>query len=96
MKIVQQWVQEDSDYIREKVIEYNQKYLADEEKTPSEKVSFIVRNEKEEIVGGVTAITFWHHVHVEFLWVSEEYRHKGYGSKLIKLIEEFAIEKGCR
>ncbi len=58
MKIVQQWVQEDSDYIREKVIEYNQKYLADEEKTPSEKVSFIVRNEKEEIVGGVTAITF--------------------------------------
>lgn len=34
MKIVQQWVQEDSDYIREKVIEYNQKYLADEEKTP--------------------------------------------------------------
>ena len=24
MKIVQQWVQEDSDYIREKVIEYNQ------------------------------------------------------------------------
>ena len=27
-------------------------------KTPSEKVSFIVRNEKEEIVGGVTAITF--------------------------------------
>lgn len=58
MKIVQQWVQEDSDYIREKVIEYNQKYLADEEKTPSEKVSFIVRNEKEEIVGGVTAIIF--------------------------------------
>uniref|UniRef100_UPI0006667EB8 GNAT family N-acetyltransferase n=2 Tax=Bacillaceae TaxID=186817 RepID=UPI0006667EB8 len=75
MKIVQQWVQEDSDYIREKVIEYNQKYLADEEKTPSEKVSFIVRNEN-------------------FLWVSEEYRHEGYGSKLIKLIEEFAIEKG--
>lgn len=96
MKIVQQWVQEDSDYIREKVIEYNQKCLADEEKTPSEKVSFIVRNEKEEIVGGITAITFWHHVHVDFLWVSEEYRHEGYGTKLIKLIEEFAIEKGCR
>ena len=37
---------------------------------------------------------FWHHVHVDFLWVSEEYRHEGYGSKLIKLIEEFAIEKG--
>lgn len=38
MKIVQQWVQEDSDYIREKVIEYNQKHIADEEKKPSEKL----------------------------------------------------------
>ncbi len=96
MKIVKQWVQEDSNYIREKVIEYNQKHLSNEEKAPSEKVSFIVKNEKEEIVGGITAITFWHHVHVDFLWVSEECRHEGYGSKLIKLIEEFAIEKGCR
>ena len=59
------------------------------------KISFIVKNEDEEIVGGITAITFWHHVHVDFLWVSEEYRHEGYGTKLIKLIEEFAIEKEC-
>lgn len=33
MQIVKQWVQEDSDYIREKVIEYNQKQLSNEEKT---------------------------------------------------------------
>ncbi|AJG76623.1 GNAT family N-acetyltransferase [Bacillus cereus] len=89
MKIVKQWVQEDSDYIREKVIEYNQKHISDEEKKPSEKISFIVKNEDEEIVGGITAITFWHHVHVDFLWVSEEYRHEGYGTKLIKLIFSF-------
>ena len=95
MKIVKQWVQEDSDYIREKVIEYNQKHISDEEKKPSEKISFIVKNENEEIVGGITGITFWHHVHVDFLWVSEEYRHEGYGTKLIKLIEEFALEKEC-
>ncbi|AJH17811.1 GNAT family N-acetyltransferase [Bacillus mycoides] len=96
MQIVKQWVQEDSDYIREKVIEYNQKQLSNEEKTPSEKISFIVKNEKEEIVGGITAITFWHHVYVDFLWVSEEYRHEGYGSNLMNLIEEFAIKKECR
>lgn len=32
-----------------------------------------MKNENEEIVGGITGITFWHHVHVDFLWVSEEY-----------------------
>ncbi|ABY43667.1 GNAT family N-acetyltransferase [Bacillus mycoides] len=91
MQIVKQWVQEDSDYIREKVIEYNQKQLSNEEKTPSEKISFIVKNEKEEIVGGITAITFWHHLHIDFLWISEEYRYEGYGNK-----EEFTIKKECR
>ncbi|MEH7505965.1 GNAT family N-acetyltransferase [Neobacillus drentensis] len=96
MKIIKQWKQEDSDYLRKKVIEYNLKSLSDEEKTPSENISFVVKNEKEEIVGGVTATTFWHHLHVDFLWVSEEYRHEGYGSKLMKHIEEFAIEKECR
>ncbi len=55
-----------------------------------------MKNEKEEIVGGITAITFWHHVYVDFLWVSEEYRHEGYGSNLMNLIEEFAIKKECR
>ena len=38
MKIVKQWVQEDSDYIREKVIEYNQKYISDEEKSLQKKL----------------------------------------------------------
>lgn len=47
MKIIKQWIQEDSDYIRKKVIEHNQKSLSDEEKTPSENISFIVKNEKE-------------------------------------------------
>lgn len=96
MKIIKQWKQEDSDYIRKKVIEHNQKCLSDEEKAPSENISFVVKNEKEEIVGGVTAKIFWHHLHVDYLWVSEEYRQGGYGSKLMKHIEEFAIEKECR
>ena len=38
MKIVKQWVQEDSDYIREKVIEYNQKHISDEEKSLQKKL----------------------------------------------------------
>lgn len=38
MKIVKQWVQEDSNYIREKVIEYNQKHLSNEEKAPQKRL----------------------------------------------------------
>jgi GNAT superfamily N-acetyltransferase len=95
MEIKKQWIQEDSDYIRKKVIEYNMSQIDDETKTPLEKVSFVMRNEKGEIVGGVTGEMFWHHLHVEFLWVSEEYRKGGYGAKLIQQVEEYAREKGC-
>jgi ribosomal protein S18 acetylase RimI-like enzyme len=96
MKIIQQWNQKDSDYIKKKVIEHNMTQLSDDVKTPLEKVSFVIRNEEDGLVGGVTATMFWHHMHIDFLWVSKEHRHDGYGSKLIKKIEGLAIDKGCR
>ncbi|PEJ57473.1 GNAT family N-acetyltransferase [Bacillus sp. AFS002410] len=96
MKIVKQWVQEDSDFIRKKVIEYNSNNLPDEKNAPSENVSFVIRNDQDDIVGGITGRIYWHHLSIEFLWVSEDYRHEGFGSNLIKQMEEFAIEKDCR
>lgn len=94
--MIQQWNQQDSDYIRKKVIEHNMKSLSDEVKTPLENVSFVIRNDKGELVGGVTGTIFWYHMHIDFLWVSEELRHDGYGSQLIKKMEDLAYEKGCR
>ncbi|TMU84951.1 GNAT family N-acetyltransferase [Bacillus sp. BHET2] len=95
MKITKQWVQEDSDYIRKRLVEYNMTQIDYETKTPLEKISFVLRNDEDEIVGGVVGEMFWHHLHVDFLWVSEDFRHGGYGSKLIHQIEEYAREKGC-
>jgi ribosomal protein S18 acetylase RimI-like enzyme len=95
MKISQQWNQEDSDYIRKKLIEYNMTQISDEVKTPLENVSFVLRNDREEIVGGVTGTMFWYHLHIDFLWVSEECRKGGYGSQLIEKMEGYAKEKEC-
>lgn len=39
---------------------------------------------------------FWHHVHIDILWVDENFRENGYGSKLVKKVEDLAVEKGCR
>jgi hypothetical protein len=46
MQIYKQWIQEDSDYIRKKVIEYNLSLLPDEVKQPSMKVSSVLRNDE--------------------------------------------------
>ncbi|AVR00225.1 GNAT family N-acetyltransferase [Oceanobacillus iheyensis] len=96
MEIIQQWNQSESDFIRKRLIEYNMENLPDEVKTPYENISFVVKDNKGEIIGGITGEMFWHHVHIDILWVDENFRENGYGSKLVKKLEDFAIEKGCR
>ncbi|GIN86251.1 hypothetical protein J6TS2_26370 [Heyndrickxia sporothermodurans] len=50
MQIVQQWNQEDSDYIRKKVLEYNSTKVPDEVKHPMKNISFIVKDDEGKIV----------------------------------------------
>ena len=96
MNIVEQWKQEDSDFIRKKVIEHNMKEIPQELKTPNENVSFVLKDESGNIYGGITANMFWHHMHIEFLWVNEDLRGKGFGRVLLAKMEHLALEKGCR
>jgi GNAT superfamily N-acetyltransferase len=96
LEIIQQWNQSESDLIRKRLIEYNMEKLPDELKTPYENINFVIKDDEGEIVGGITGEMFWHHVHIDILWVDENFRENGYGSKLVKKMEAFAIEKGCR
>ncbi|WP_419960168.1 GNAT family N-acetyltransferase [Psychrobacillus sp. BM2] len=95
MKITQQWNQEDSDFIRKKVIEYNLAKLLEDVKHPVKNISFILRNEDEIILGGITGTIFWYHLHIDFLWVDESLRGNGYGKQLLDNIELLARENNC-
>jgi ribosomal protein S18 acetylase RimI-like enzyme len=96
MKINQQWNQEDSDYIRTKIIEYNQSKLPDDVKHPVNNVSFMIRNEEGEILGGITGKISWYNLHIDFLWVDESLRGEGYGKWLLDNIEKAARDNKCR
>ncbi|MCM3758235.1 GNAT family N-acetyltransferase [Sporosarcina aquimarina] len=96
MNIVQQWDQTDSDFIRKKVIEYNMEQLPENLKTSNDNVSFILKDDEGKIIGGITANIFWNHMHIESLWVDKSVREKGFGRELLKRIESYALDKGCR
>lgn len=96
LKITQQWNQVDSDYIRQKVIEHNMANIPEEVKHPKKQISFVLRDENQKILGGITGTIFWYHLHIDFLWVDESLRGQGYGKELLTKIEEFAIENNCR
>ncbi|WP_070119551.1 GNAT family N-acetyltransferase [Bacillus marinisedimentorum] len=96
MKIVQQWNEEDNNYIRKKLIEYNLSVLPDEVKHPKKNISFMMRNDEGEIAGGITGTIFWQHLHIDFLWVDSSVRGEGYGAELLGKIEDVARDNGCR
>jgi ribosomal protein S18 acetylase RimI-like enzyme len=96
LKVIRQWADKDSDYIRKKVIEHNMSQLPEQVQTPKENVSFVLKNDDGEIQAGVTGTMYWHHLHIDFLWVDKKLRHSGYGSQLLNEIEQFAKDKGCR
>lgn len=96
MEILKQWNQLDSDYIRQKVIQHNMANIPEEVKHPKNQVSFILRDDNQQILGGITGTIFWYQLHIDFLWVDESLRGQGYGKELLIKIEEFAIEHGCQ
>ncbi|WP_026693883.1 GNAT family N-acetyltransferase [Peribacillus kribbensis] len=80
-----EWNPEDTPYIRQRLREYNIKHL-----------SFKVKDEEGNILGGISGSTKMHSLIIQFLWVDESIRGKGFGKKFIKKVEHYAVEKKCR
>lgn len=96
MKIIQQEVQEDREFIRRKVIEHNAMSLPDSVMHPMDPVSFIAKNEEGEIIGGITATGFWQHLHIDFLWVDPAVRGQRVAEQLMQQLEGYARRQSYR
>ncbi|MDE4085051.1 GNAT family N-acetyltransferase [Planococcus maritimus] len=96
MKAIAGSNRQDSEFIRNKLIEYNMKNLPDEVKTPVEHLNVVLKDDDGAIRGGITATTFWQHLHVDFLWVDERLRGQGQGKLLLEKMEQAAKEHGGR
>jgi GNAT superfamily N-acetyltransferase len=73
--------------------EYNEQQ-AGEDKAKS--LCFVVQGPDREIVGGVIGATYWDWLHVDLMWVREEFRGRGYGQRLLALAEEEARRRGAK
>ena len=57
---------------------------------------FVVRAPDQEVVGGVIGATYWDWLHIDLMWVKEEFRGRGYGQRLLALAEEEARRRGAK
>lgn len=56
---------------------------------------FVLRGPDDEVVGGVIGSTFWNWFHVNLMWLRDDMRGQGYGSKLLSLAEDEARARGA-
>jgi GNAT superfamily N-acetyltransferase len=58
-------------------------------------IKIFVRNEMDQVVGGLIALAFGGWVYISLLWMEESLRNLGYGTRLVRLCEEEAVHLGC-
>lgn len=57
--------------------------------------SIIIKNEKKKTVGVVVVSFRWGAMHIETLWIEETLRSKGWGTKLMNMVEQEAVKRKC-
>jgi GNAT superfamily N-acetyltransferase len=59
-------------------------------------ISIFLRDEHEEVLGGLLGHIWGTWLFVTHLWVAECVRQRGFGTKLLLAAETYAVERGCR
>jgi len=54
-----------------------------------------MRDKQGTIVGGLTGGTYWGWLYISRLWLVEDLRGQGYGSRILAEAEQEALRRGC-
>ena len=79
-------------YIREELNQFNNERVGEDGHTP---LNIVEYDTNGNIIGGILGGTYWGWMYVDILWVHENHRYKGIGSKLLLEAEKEAVQRGC-
>ena len=79
-------------YIREALKHFNDAQVGSDNHTP---INIVEYDKEGNVIGGIIGGTYWGWMHIDVLWVHEDFRKKGSGSKLLVEAENEAIRRGC-
>lgn len=61
-----------------------------------QRLCFVLKAPDQEVVGGVLGELYWGWLHLDLLWVKEELRGRGYGHRLLTVVEDEARKRGAK
>lgn len=84
--------EKETEFIRSALTEFNNGIVGADGHTPLNLVEY---DGDGNIIGGLLGGTYWGWTYVDILWVREDHRRKGIGSRLLMAAEKEAIRRGC-
>ena len=87
--------QEDVDRLWEGIIDYNKTVGPMLEYPPYESYCIVLKDNANQIVAGILTKIYLKCMAVELLWVSQDMRDQGIGTKLLTRAEGHARDHGC-
>ncbi|KOR24761.1 GNAT family N-acetyltransferase [Clostridium sp. L74] len=95
--IIRESSSEESDLIVDRLVEYNLSKVPVKQEDTFLWINRVVEDTKGEIIAGILSkIYCWNCLYIDALWVKEEYRKDGLGTKLLKEVEKIAKDKNCK
>ena len=79
-------------FVRDSLGVFNDNIVGGDSHTP---INIVEYDEAENVIGGILGGTYWGWMYVDILWVDENHRKKGIGSRLLCKAEEEAVRRGC-
>jgi GNAT superfamily N-acetyltransferase len=61
-----------------------------------ESTSFLLKTAENQLIGAVVVTFLWNGMEIDSLWVDESQRGKGYGRKLMEVVEEEGRKRGAK
>lgn len=83
---------EHRDAVRRPLLAYNNIHADGDD---SKRLAILLRNDAQEICGGLWGESYWDWLLVELLVVPEELRGQGLGARFLRQAEEWAKNQGC-
>ena len=87
---------EESDFIVNEIVKYNLSKIPSKQETNFLWINRVVEDIDGNIIAGILSKMYcWNCLYIDVLWVKDEYRKEGLGSKLLEEVEMLAKEKEC-